>query len=171
MVADLDYWNPVISWDERSFSHSKEDYLSFWKAMIDQAKKIWWMSIYFKHFPWHGDWNVDTHNFVLEFWEQNKEYLEKNISLFNELIEYGKEKWEKVWIMVGHMVMPNEYKKYIDNILENANYILTDDLGMKWYKIAHKKKYNWKFLTTDYILSKNDPKVQIVNLHNTKSIL
>lgn len=164
LVADLNYWNKVIWWLERSFSKNSDSYEKFWKAMIDNAEKLW-MTVYLKHFPGHWAGWVDTHKWVLDYWNKEKDYLNKNISLFEKLLEYWK--W-KVWLMIGHMYIPNEFKQRFKTSISKANYILTDDLGMWGYKLATWKIRKWKFFTTDLL---SGSKVTIVDTKNAKSVL
>jgi len=164
LVADLNYWNSVIWWLERSFWKDPSSYEKFWKAMIDNAKKLW-MTIYLKHFPGHGAWYTDSHKWVLNYWDNEKKYLENNISLFEKLLDYWK--WE-VWLMVWHMYIPNNFKTRFENAISKSNYVLTDDLWMEWYKMATSIEVDWKFFTTDLL---KWSKIIIVDKKNTESVL
>jgi len=150
LVVDLNYWNPIISGEERSFSKHTDKYEKFWKAMIDSAKKIGWMTIYLKHFPWHWAWEIDTHVGALIYWNKEVGYLKENISLFESLVDYWK---GIVWLMVWHIILSKELKEDFDRIIKKWEYILTDDLWMKWLELWREeiKKHNNKFFTTDSI--------------------
>jgi GH24 family phage-related lysozyme (muramidase) len=170
LVTDLDSWNTLIWWNwERSFWNDEKSYEAFGKAMIDSADRIKWMSIYLKHFPGHWSkdmyWESDTHTNVFTYWDGQESYLNRNIPLFEKLVNY--KPW-KVWLMVWHMFIPNKFKSKFQEVIWNASYVLTDDLWMAWYKKGTWKKQPWKFFTTDLLKWDN---ITVVDKENTKTVL
>ena len=166
IVLDLDYWNPVISGYDRSFSDNKQDYIKLWKDFVDAAKSLN-MSLYFKHFPGHWKWIVDTHKWVLRYSVSDIPYIQSNMGLFNEVIEYANEKNVEVWLMIWHFVLPNKIKDSFINSIKKVDYIITDDVSMKWYLEIVKNPVDDSefFSTTEALLTK---KWIILNTGNPK---
>lgn len=151
LVLDLDNWNPVISWYDRSFSNNIDDY----KILVDSyiwASKLTWTMLYAKHFPWHWEGDVDSHKNILVY-DNNYNYLTKNIELFDYFLNNNK---SKRWIMVGHMYLPNKIKKTFLNSINSADFILTDDLAMNWYKNSWSYNNDKMFFSTIELLKTNN---------------
>jgi len=154
IVCDLDKWNPVITWYDRSFSDDVDDYTNLWNYFIKNAR-ILWISLYLKHFPWHGRWNIDTHKAILEYSNNkfDKKYVFDNMRVFEKIAYNARKSWIEIWIMTAHVILPNTAKnKYLD-ILKNTDYIMTDDLWMSAYIKLKDKKFTNKFFSTNEILS------------------
>lgn len=158
-VLDLDYGNPVISWLYRSFSSNPDEYFEF-AQYTSLACKYYGISLYLKHFPGHWDGKIDTHNWILVYEKSNLWYLETNADLFDKVLSYSKSLWVKTWVLVAHISLPNDFKDKFSAILSNADYVLTDDLSMNWYKNYLGKI--WTFFSTEEILKlKNIIKVDV----------
>ncbi len=143
LVLDLDNWNPVISWLERSFSNKIDDY----KMLIDSyiwASSVTGVILYAKHFPWHWEGEVDSHNNILVY-DDNYDYLIKNIELFEYFLENNT---TKSWLMVWHMYLPLKIRDNFLHVLSLSDFILTDDLSMNWYKNADYYENNNMFFST-----------------------
>lgn len=152
LILDLDYWNPAISWNQRTFTKNKDDMILYWNYFASNAKDLW-INLYLKHYPWHWAWKIDTHSWILEYTTNNNEYLQDNIWVFESVIKTWKDFWVNVWLMIGHIVLPLEYKnRFLWNLWE-VDFILTDDLWMWAYKITKDKEYNDKFFTTKELLN------------------
>ncbi len=149
LVLDLDRWNPVISGYSRSFSKHIDKYKLLVDAFTKASQKTW-VTIYFKHFPWHWAGKIDSHKWVLNLLGQEK-YLKENLELFN----YALEKNPKSGLMVAHAYLPNSQLTQFNAWIQKASFLLTDDLAMQWYKLSHNKKKNNIFFTTDSILKSN----------------
>ncbi len=161
LVLDLDLWNPVITWLSRSFSSDIEEY----KKLIDSyiwASNMTWVLVYAKHFPWHWDWNVDSHDSVL-IYDDNIDYLNKNIELFDYFLSKS---LIKSWIMVGHMYLPNDLKDEILNIALKSDFILTDDLAMSWYKNHNSFLQENMFFSTTNILDTDNIFIKVDTSNN-----
>ena len=121
-----------------------------YKKLVDAftlASKKTGIILYFKHFPWHGEWKIDSHKWILNYiWHEK--YVKENIELF----KYAWEKNPYAGVMVAHMFIPQTLQQTFTQILQKSHFILTDDLGMQWYKKAHKQKKHNLFFTTDVIL-------------------
>lgn len=156
LVVDLDYWNPVISWYNRSFGKDKNSYIEFWKHFVDAAHRLE-MSIYLKHFPGHWKGSIDTHTWVLTYTKGDLPYIKKNMEVFDEIIKYANSKNVEIWAMVWHFVLPDEYKYKFYSILSKVDFIITDDLAMKWYIEWKKQKLseNQFFSTSELDRFKN----------------
>lgn len=132
LIADLDRWNPAISWLWRSFSSNIYEYKLMIDAYILAAKEINIM-LYLKHFPWHGAGNIDSHTGILNYkWEEK--YIKENLEIFDYF--FKNKNWMNLWVMVGHMFIPESLKDNFNSILDKSDFILTDDLAMWWYKLA-----------------------------------
>ena len=147
LVLDLNRGNPVISNYSRSFSKHVEKY----KKLVDAfsiASKETWVKLYFKHFPWHWEWNIDSHVWILNLiWKET--YIQENIELF----DYALTKNPTAWLMIWHMYIPNSKKQYFIDTVNKSNFLLTDDLWMQWYKQAKWKLKESLFFTTDQIIN------------------
>ena len=147
LVLDLNRGNPVISNYSRSFSKHVEKY----KKLVDAfsiASKETWVKLYFKHFPWHWEWNIDSHVWILNLiWKET--YIQDNIELF----DYALTKNPTAWLMIWHMYIPNSKKQYFIDTVNKSNFLLTDDLWMQWYKQAKWKLKESLFFTTDQIIN------------------
>ncbi len=150
-IADLDIWNPVISWLNRSFSSNILDYFSLIDAYIE-ASKVTWVVLYAKHFPGHGAGKIDSHNDILDY-SQNTQYVENNLLVFEYFLENTKLLWK--WIMVGHMYLDKNIWEKFHNIINNSDFIITDDLAMQWFKKIKNIPEN-KIFSTQEILQKNN---------------
>lgn len=152
LVLDLNRWNPVISWNKRSFSK----HLWKYKELVDSFIKAWKSTeiiLYAKHFPGHWDWKIDSHKWILNLWKKS-EYLKENLELFNYFLENS---WElQTGVMVAHIYLSSDLKQKFNNIIKKADFILTDDLAMMWYKKASWNKINNLFFSTDEIINKNN---------------
>ncbi len=163
LVMDLDRWNPVIKNYRRSFSSDVESYKKLWDAFIKASKKTW-VSLYLKHFPGHWAGQVDSHKWILDY-TNNTKYLEENLELFKYMLD---NKWyTKMWIMVGHMYVPNTLKSQFTDILDITDYILTDDLAMKWYTLATGWSKSGVFFTTDVVFN-SEKAILVDSLLNPK---
>ncbi len=150
-IADLDLWNPIISGLNRSFSDNVLDYFSLIDAYIE-ASKVTGVVLYAKHFPGHGAGKVDSHNDILDY-SQNSQYVENNLLVFEYFLENTKLLWK--WIMVGHMYLNKNISEKFHNIIDNSDFIITDDLAMEWFKKIKNIPEN-KIFSTQEILQKNN---------------
>ncbi len=150
LVLDLDRWNPVISWNARSLSRHVWKY----KQLVDAfalAEKLTGVSLYFKHYPWHGAGKVDSHKWILNLIWQEK-YLEENLELFH----YALWKVPNSGLMVAHAYIPDSFKNKFMKWIQKAAFLLTDDLGMQWYKQSHGRQKQTVFFSTDQIIKHNN---------------
>ena len=129
LVADLNYWNPAITSGSRSFSKHIDKYKLLIDAFVTASNETE-VILYLKHFPWHWAWTVDSHKWILNL-SAHSEYLKENIELFNYFLLAKKNNW---WLMVWHIVFNESLKDYFHSIIDKADFILTDDLAMHWYK-------------------------------------
>ena len=161
LVMDLDDWNPVISWYDRSFSSEILDFKMLINAFI-LSSEVLEMSLYWKHFPWHGIWDTDSHIWILDI-SWFPKYTQKNIDVFS----YFLSTYSSIQrgIMVGHMYVWNNFINEFNRTLDTANYIITDDLSMQWYLQATGVKKSQSFFSTDTIMWRNN----IIRLWNTSS--
>ncbi len=154
LVADLNRWNTVIWWNARSFSRHVFKYKNLIDAFVKASEQTGVM-LYLKHFPGHGTGWVDTHKWVLSLvWKEA--YLKDNLDVFEYFIThkwYGKNTVKG--LMIGHMYIPNSVLPQFDRIIEQTDFLLTDDLGMQWYKLATNRPKSGLFFTTDRIYSSN----------------
>ncbi len=164
LVADLNRWNPVITWNSRSFSKHLWKYKELANAFLKASRKTW-VILYLKHFPGHWDWKIDSHLWILNLYWKEK-YLKENMDLFN----YFFENWKNlsIWLMVGHMYINKKLEKNFGKIVKKSSFLLTDDLAMAWFKKAKNKKFKNLFFTTNYILKK--PHLIIVDTKNIAKI-
>lgn len=157
LVMDLNRWNPVISWNKRSFSK----HLWKYKILVDsflKAGKNTEILLYGKHFPWHWYWKIDSHKWILNL-KNKTQYLKENLELFNYFLNNS---WElETWLMVWHIYLSSEFQSLFNNIIKKSDFIITDDLAMKWYKQAKWKKIKDLFFSTDLII--NNDKLIIVD--------
>ena len=164
IVLDLNRWNPVISWNKRSFSK----HLWKYKILVDAFLKAWKNTeilLYAKHFPWHWTWKIDSHKWILNLKNESK-YLKENLELFDYFLNNS---WKlKVWLMVWHIYISSDLQILFENIIKKADFILTDDLAMLWYKKAKWKKIKGLFFSTDSII--NNKKIIIVDTLNISKI-
>jgi hypothetical protein len=166
LVLDLNRWNPVISWNKRSFSK----HLWKYKILVDSFINAWKnieIILYAKHFPWHWDWSIDSHKWILNLWKKS-DYLNENLDLFNYLLEKS---WElQTWLMVWHIYISTRLKQKFKNIINISDFIITDDLAMMWYKKAKWKKIKNLFLSTDLIIDNKYNKLIILDTINISKI-
>ncbi len=167
LVCDLNLWNSVITELSRSFSSNIEDYKLFWKHIINAAEKLN-ITVYLKHFPWHGIWSIDSHNWVIQYTEKNIEYLKSNIDVFKYISKEAKKRWVKIGLMAWHFILPNSIQNNFINILNDFDYLITDDLSMKWYKKIWWKKYKDYFISTDELLNNKNKKLILVDTRSAK---
>lgn len=161
IVTDLDKSNPVISWLKRSFSDNINDYVNLWKYFVKNAR-ILWMSLYLKHFPGHWRWNIDTHKWILEYSDNknDKKYIVNNMRVFETIMYNAHKSWVEIWIMSAHVLLPDSIKNKYLQILNKADYIMTDDLWMWAYlKLKDKVFENKFFSTNEFIDNKNTIRV------------
>ncbi len=164
LVLDLNRWNPVISWNKRSFSK----HLWKYKELVDAFIKAWKNTeiiLYAKHFPGHWDWKIDSHKWILNL-SKKIDYLKENINLFEYFLDKSGDL--QVWLMVAHMYIWTSSKKYFEKVIKKADFILTDDLAMNGYKKASWKSIKNLFFTTDNII--NSKKLIIVDTVNISKI-
>ena len=161
LVMDLDRWNPVIKNYRRSFSPDLESYKKLWDAFIKASKKTG-VSLYLKHFPGHGAGQVDSHKWILDYTNDTK-YLEENLELFTHMLD--NKDYTQIWLMIWHMYVPNSLKSEFENILSKADYLLTDDLAMRWYTLATWWEKNDVFFTTDVVFD-NENTILVDSLIN-----
>lgn len=155
LVLDLDMWNPAISWNQRAFSKDVDANIMYWNYYVKNSKALW-ISLYLKHYLWHWAWKIDTHNSILEYSLNDKEYIENNLRVFEMVIKTAKDIKHNIWLMVGHMLVPLEYKnRFLWNLWE-VDFVLTDDLWMWAYKESKDKKFENKFFTSNEILKYGD---------------
>ena len=129
LVLDLNYNNPAIAQLQRSFSKHNEKH----RALIDayvQASNETWVSLYAKHFPWHWAWSIDSHKWILNL-SNNQAYLDENMELFEYFLDNSS---NMKWLMIAHIVFDPAQKVVFKWLIEKADYLLTDDLAMQWYK-------------------------------------
>ena len=164
IVLDLNRWNPVISWNKRSFSK----HLWKYKILVDAFLKAWKNTeilLYAKHFPWHWTWKIDSHKWILNLKNESK-YLKENLELFDYFLNNS---WKlQVWLMVWHIYISSDLQILFESIVKKADFILTDDLAMLWYKKAKWKKIKGLFFSTDSII--NNKKIIIVDTLNISKI-
>jgi hypothetical protein len=161
LVMDLDEWNPVISWHQRSFSSHVQDYYKLINAFI-LASEVNEMKLYWKHFPWHGMWDIDSHKWILDI-SLYPEYTQNNLDVFRYFISaYAS---IQKWIMVWHMYVWNTLLSEFNSILNDTQFIITDDLSMQWYLQATGKKLSQSFFTTDTLSWRNN----LIKLWNTSN--
>ncbi|WP_291788524.1 glycoside hydrolase family 3 protein [Cecembia sp.] len=138
-VADINTnsENPVIGY--RSFGTDKNKVSKFAWAMYEGMKQAGIQGCY-KHFPGHGDTNVDSHLGLPIIHKSKKELMEEELLPFKEGIAYGVE-----MIMVGHLAVPalssgknipaTLSKEIIQNVLKKEmgfkGIVVTDALNMK----------------------------------------
>jgi len=161
LVCDLDKWNPIISGYDRSFSDNIDHYISLWRYFVKNAK-ILWISLYLKHFPWHWRWQTDTHKWILEYSNNafDKAYILDNMRVFEAIIYEAEKSWVEIWLMSAHVLLPENIKSKYLNILNKADYIMTDDLWMGAYNALKNKKFKNKFFSTnEFINNENTIKV------------
>ena len=115
-----------------------------------KASKQTWVTLYFKHFPWHWAGKTDSHKWILNLVWQEK-YLQENLELFN----YALEKNPNAWIMVAHAYIPNTILTQFNIWIKKAFFLLTDDLWMQWYKLSKWKNKKNMLFTTDSIIKSN----------------
>lgn len=143
IIGDLDLWNPVISWLSRSFSDNVLDYFHLIDAYMVASEQTQ-MFLYLKHFPWHGSGKVDSHKWILDY-SHNTSYVKENLVVFEYFL------WKKTnisrWIMVGHMFLDKNISDRFHEILGKSDFIITDDLAMRWYASV-KNIPNEKIFTT-----------------------
>ena len=139
-----------------------------YKELVDSFIKAWKSTeiiLYAKHFPGHWDWKIDSHKWILNLWKKS-EYLKENLELFNYFLENS---WElQTGVMVAHIYLSSDLKQKFNNIIKKADFILTDDLAMMWYKEASWNKINNLFFSTDEIINNN--KIIIVDTVNISKI-
>ncbi len=164
LVADLNRWNPVISGTSRSFSKHLWKYKQLIDAFVKASRKTE-ITLYLKHFPWHWAGKIDSHKWILTLSWQEK-YLKENLELFDYFLENSD--FLQTWLMIWHMYIPKSLKKKFDEIINKADFLLTDDLAMIWYKKAKWKIKKDLFFTTDKIINKNN--LIIVNTINIAKI-
>ncbi len=165
LVLDLNRWNPVIGWYKRSFSK----HLWKYKLLVDsflKAGKNTEIILYAKHFPWHWDWTIDSHKWILNLWNKT-DYLKENLDLFEYFIDNS---WKlQTGLMVWHIYLSDELEQQFNKIIKKADFIITDDLAMIWYKKAKWKKMKNLFFSTDAIINnKNLIIVDTVNISKIK---
>lgn len=166
LVLDLDRWNPVITDLSRSFSNNIQDY----KILINSfkvANKNFNIKIYFKHFPWHWIWDIDSHKWILDLtWNiEYSKYLEESIELF----DYWLKQIELSGLMIWHMIIWNEFNEDFDRLINKSSFIITDDLWMQWFKKirdTYYKKKEFSFFTTNKVLNLDN--IIIINTVNSK---
>lgn len=129
LVADLNYGNPAISKFSRSFSKHTWKYKELIDAFIVASIETD-ISLYLKHFPWHGAWATDSHIWILDM-TNNTAYLKENMEIFNYYLENKKTSW---WLMVAHVLFDASLSPDFQSLTQKADYLLTDDLAMQWYK-------------------------------------
>lgn len=154
-IADLDLWNPIISWYNRSFSDNILDYFALIDAYI-QASKQTGVVLYAKHFPGHGSGKIDSHKNILDY-SENSQYVENNLVVFEYFLENTKLLWK--WVMVGHMFLDKNIWEKFHKILKKSDFIITDDLSMNWYKNVWKIDTSKIFTTKEILDYKNLIKV------------
>ena len=163
LIMDLDRGNPVIRNYRRSFSSDLEAYKKLWDAFIEASKKTW-VSLYLKHFPGHGAGQIDSHKWILDYTNDTK-YLEENLELFKYMLD---NKWyTQMWVMVGHMYVPNTLKAKFNDIVSTTDYLLTDDLAMRWYTLATWTSKSEVFFTTDVVFN-SEKAILVDSLLNPK---
>ena len=129
LVADLNLWNPAITNASRSFSKHVSKYKIFIDA-FQKASKETNITLYLKHFPGHGAWLIDSHKWILDL-RYKGEYLKTNMELFEYFLDTKTISWG---LMIAHIIIPDTLSDSFSNILAKADYILTDDLAMQWFK-------------------------------------
>ncbi|WP_304517673.1 glycoside hydrolase family 3 protein [Cecembia rubra] len=129
--------NPVIGY--RSFGKDKDIVSQFAFAMYDGMEKAGIKACY-KHFPGHGDTDVDSHLGLPIIYKSKKELLEEELYPFIEGINAGVN-----MLMVGHLAVPalsagkkvpaSLSKEVISDFLRKElgfdGIIVTDALNMK----------------------------------------
>ena len=148
LVADLSRWNPSITPLQRSFSRHSDKYKLFLDAFALACRETW-VLVYLKHFPGVGLWSVDSHNGILDL-QNSEEALRENMELFAHA---QKSFWSlPLGGMIGHVLAPETLKEEFNTTANNFDYIITDDLGMKWYTQATWKNFSNAFFSTDEII-------------------
>lgn len=138
-VADINTnpENPVIGY--RSFGMDKNKVSKFAWAMYEGMRQAGVQGCY-KHFPGHGDTNVDSHLGLPIINKSKKELMEEELLPFREGIAYGVD-----MIMVGHLAVPalssgknkpaTLSKEIIQDVLKKEmgfkGIVVTDALNMK----------------------------------------
>lgn len=161
LVMDLDRGNPVIQNYKRSFSGDLEDYKKLWDAFIKASKKTW-VSLYLKHFPGHGAGQVDSHKWILDYTNYSS-YLWENLELFEYMLD--NKQYTQIGLMIGHMYIPKTLKSEFTSIIDKSDYLLTDDLAMRWYTLATWAIKSEVFFTTDVVFD-NDNTILVDSLLN-----
>ena len=150
-IADLDLWNPVISWLNRSFSENILEYFSLIDAYVSASKQTG-VILYAKHFPGHWAGNIDSHKDILDY-SENTQYVENNLLVFEYFLNQTKLIWK--WIMVWHMYLDKNISEKFHKILSESDFIITDDLAMQWFKKIKDIPDNKIFSTQEIINYKN----------------
>lgn len=169
LVADLNLWNPAISSTSRSFSKHEWKYKSLIDAFIKASNETW-VLLYLKHFPWHGAGIIDSHKWILDL-TASPEYLKNNMRIFEYFLNNKKNAW---WLMLGHIIFPKSLHNDFLRIVSDADFLLTDDLAMQWYKNicgtyltdSICKETDWIFSTQQIIWNRNLIKVDTQYVEN-----
>jgi len=138
-VADINSnpENPVIGY--RSFGTEKHKVSKFAYAMYEGMRQAGVQGCY-KHFPGHGDTDVDSHLGLPVIYKSKNELLEEELYPFAEGISLGVD-----MVMVGHLAVPalsagknipaSLSKQVINGLLQNEmgfqGIVVTDALNMK----------------------------------------
>ncbi len=138
-VADINSnpKNPVIGY--RSFGTDKHKVSKFAWAFYEGMRQAGLQGCY-KHFPGHGDTDVDSHLGLPVIYKSKRELMEEELFPFTEGIAYGVE-----MIMVGHLAVPalsagkriaaSLSKEIIHDLLKSEmgfqGIVVTDALNMK----------------------------------------
>lgn len=138
-VADLssNYLNPIVN--TRAFSDDAGTAAKFASAFIKGMKKQKVISTA-KHFPGHGNTEIDSHRDLPTILSSKKEMYERELAPFKKLIEAGVQS-----VMIGHLSVPAFEsrenlpavlsKKIITDLLKDelgfAGLIVTDALNMQ----------------------------------------
>lgn len=165
--------NPIIG--VRSFGGNKDTVSAMGKAIIEGLQQGGIISVA-KHFPGHGDADMDTHKGLTEFKGTQKDFNEIHLYPFKQAIETGVK-----GIMTSHIRYPfidNKLATYSPKILQNLlrkelgfkGLIFTDSLDMKGALISNISKAAYLALNAGadvVLIAKEDPQ-KAINLIKEK---
>jgi len=134
MDVNINPDNPIIG--IRSFGSNKEIVSSMGKAIINGLQKGGVVAVA-KHFPGHGETNIDTHKTLAIFKGSEKEFYDTHLYPFKQAINEGVK-----GVLTAHIRYPfldNKLATYSPNILTNLlkkklgfkGVVFTDSLDMK----------------------------------------